>query len=368
MPRVVWLHRRNCFSLTVLVTRRPCTRVVQLEIVYFNLSRLNVTLATTIDRRFTPAIKAPYNALHHHKPPTCNAHTGLRIEYQTDFFPPLAGSYARDESAYIAKDRLSIFGAMVIGRVMSTPLFSGGHCTFTMDGGESGHASQDVFVRQLRTLAVPVGDDDDIDCDNSANYRVLPWTDADRTTRSGGSYIELHLSHDGGSKTTVYTPVDGSDDLEIEVPRLAKDFSFRVGDWILALMYELLARHLRVFPQETFDWSHNTDAADVDDGTLSGPSSPEPGNLLPSMVLTICPSDLDNVASTTQADDADTAADDLPELLAAPVARQAEFRYRTPPPNELAPVPQTPAREERVTRVTPARTDPYPLRTRRNRW
>ncbi|KAJ7130152.1 hypothetical protein C8R44DRAFT_871990 [Mycena epipterygia] len=306
--------------------------------------------------------------------------------YRKDFFPPISGSYASDETAYTEEDRTTVFKTMIIGRVLATPVFSGGHCTFLLDGGDNGNQTPAAFDHQLRALVTPVGEDDDIDCDNSANYRVLPWSDADRTTRSGGSYIELHLSHSGGSKATVYTPVEGTDELEVEVPARAKDFTFRVGDWVLAMAtlhrrnplasddtraYEILVRHLRVLPRESFDCALNPDDADSEDGTITQPSSPEheagPSSLVrqygpPALVSTICPSDLDHSASTTPVQPAghSPALFELPHLLHTPETYDEE---REPHHVEFSAVPWTPVRDTRPRRSTRTRRSaPYALR------
>ncbi|KAJ7141429.1 hypothetical protein C8R44DRAFT_727025 [Mycena epipterygia] len=255
-----------------------------------------------------------------------------RFVYDRDYIR--AHIHTRDETIYTLEDGTTPWYSVVFGRVRAPASYEGGHSTVVIDNGGSAHQGLNaVFEAQLSTLAAPVGHDDDVDCDNSANIRVLPCTDADRTSRSGGSFIELHLSHAGGTHCTFYTPVPGTlgDELEIHAQVKTVDVPLRAGDWVLALVslhrrhsdvnevrsYELLARHIRVL---LFDMDDN-------DGSTTSTMSGE---------------EIASGCSLTHASQSATADYAAPEVLPqpkTPLARRTQrTRHTVSPYNINAPI------------------------------
>ncbi|KAJ7902441.1 hypothetical protein B0H13DRAFT_1882461 [Mycena leptocephala] len=157
-------------------------------------------------------------------------------KFNGDFLPPVFGSYAYDESAYTD--------------LLGQPYY----------GADADDQTKCAFTKQLHLLAQAVKWDDDLDCDASRDVRVTPCTDADRVKGSGGTWIELHISHAGAEFTTVYTAGKGTSNLDEAVPTDYKTYPLRKGDWVLSTAtlhrrddavwdrreYELLARHLRI--------------------------------------------------------------------------------------------------------------------------
>jgi hypothetical protein len=160
-------------------------------------------------------------------------------------------------------------------------------------GADADDQTKCAFTKQLHLLAQAVKWDDDLDCDASRvsytsalnalseplilkDVRVTPCTDADCVKGSGGTWIELHISHAGAEFTTVYTAGKGTSNLDEAVPTDYKTYPLRKGDWVLSTAtlhrrddavwdrrvrryawssrqisdrlqeYELLARHLRI--------------------------------------------------------------------------------------------------------------------------
>ncbi|KAJ7507783.1 hypothetical protein B0H11DRAFT_1902812 [Mycena galericulata] len=207
----------------------------------------------------------------------------FNAKVNTDFRSPRR-NWVFDSSAYTTEDGTQAFTCLVFGHVKNAPSSIGSHCTFVLDcGATDTQAACDAFEAQIELLTELVGEDDKIDLLGSASIRVVPWTDADRTTQSGGLNITMHTTHAGGTRCVVYTPTDEVDVFDIDQPQRALDYPFKAGDWVVASVtlhrresevqkvrsYELLARHIRVFPAGMLD----TKAVPLPTGS-GGPTRP----------------------------------------------------------------------------------------------
>ncbi|KAJ7446251.1 hypothetical protein B0H11DRAFT_1930257 [Mycena galericulata] len=176
-------------------------------------------------------------------------------------------NWSVDMSSYTTEEGSRRFVPLIFGRIKHQPRTVNGGCTFILHCGTTQlAAAREAFDGQLQLLADLVGEGDDIDWgEPAANYvYVEPWTDADRSTGSGGLNITVLC---GGAMCTVYTPTDEPDEFEIHHPLREADYPWKAGDWIVASVtlhrrvtnvpphrsYELIARHLRVLPSEIFD-------------------------------------------------------------------------------------------------------------------
>ncbi|KAJ7451491.1 hypothetical protein B0H11DRAFT_2246352 [Mycena galericulata] len=201
-----------------------------------------------------------------------------RAEFGRDFLNPRE-PYARyDPTAFRTNpededDEVPFIG-MLFGRVAEAPLYHHAHSTFVVDAGPpeatEAHA---VFAGQMSTLEAPVAQGYDLDWENNAKIVVSHWNNTDRLTQLRRPCITVHLAHVLGAHCTQYAPrlSDlGDEGLETTTPSWASDYTFGVGDWILATVtlhrrvsycdderdYEILARHLRVLPGNVFDIRH----------------------------------------------------------------------------------------------------------------
>ncbi|KAJ7075978.1 hypothetical protein C8R43DRAFT_966266 [Mycena crocata] len=183
------------------------------------------------------------------------------------------------------------FRTIIFGRVKVAPFLDVGQDIFFADCPQE--APQSViaaFQRQLSTLALAVGEGDDLDCDRSADMLVSNWTDANRATRSGGAHFRVHLAGPGSPRSKIYTPIADDTDLEIEIPLGAEAYPLSKGHWFVAAAtlhvleirdkkrsgqrnYEVHAHHLRVLPFE--DCAVSAVGKD-DDATLAHGSQESP--------------------------------------------------------------------------------------------
>ncbi|KAJ7451868.1 hypothetical protein B0H11DRAFT_1917802 [Mycena galericulata] len=259
----------------------------------------------------------------------CSPIALYRATLGIDFLKPRVPEWRYDITAFRTctadEDDEVPFIAILFGRVKTAAVFQDGHSTFLLDGGPpDATAAREAFDKQLLTLAAPVGEGDDLDWDSgevdlnlspsfslllmSQNIHVVTWSDTPRETRSGGTSITVHLAHAGLMHCVQYTPTppefrldpDDDEDLEVSTPRRASDYTFAVGDWVVAVVtlhqresyvddcrvihgvvpsshlltmvqdYEILARHLRVLPSGEFDL--NTGSAEA----VSSPQSRVP--------------------------------------------------------------------------------------------
>ncbi|KAJ7451869.1 hypothetical protein B0H11DRAFT_2246292 [Mycena galericulata] len=188
-----------------------------------------------------------------------------KVDY--DFRSPHQ-NWVFDSTAYTTEDGTQPFTCLVFGHVKKAPESIGGHCTFLLDCGSTEiQAACDAFEAQIELLTNLVAEDDKLDLSGNVSLRVVPWTDADRTTQSGGLNITMHTTHAGGMRCVVYTPTDAVDEFQVHQPQRAVDYPFKAGDWVVASVtlhrresevqkvrsYEILARHVRVFTAEKFD-------------------------------------------------------------------------------------------------------------------
>ncbi|KAJ7492994.1 hypothetical protein B0H11DRAFT_2228322 [Mycena galericulata] len=200
---------------------------------------------------------------------TCEPVALYRAKFKEDFISPPPPYAPPEPSVFATPDVNAPFAAMLFGRE-----YKYGHCTFAIDGGPVDTTiSHEIFGMQLSTLAAPVAQGDDDDFDAGIYMRVETWSDTDRSTRTGGTSIIIHLADAEGQRCRVYTPVesaflsgDGDFELDFDVPMHTAQYKFGVGDWIVALVtlhcrksyvngtrdYEILARHLRVLPAASF--------------------------------------------------------------------------------------------------------------------
>ncbi|KAJ7692071.1 hypothetical protein B0H17DRAFT_1133337 [Mycena rosella] len=190
--------------------------------------------------------------------------------YGQNFFAAQYGSYAPDEMCFTLDDLRTPFQAMIFGRVIRPAMAAKNRRTlfalsFWCSPPQWGWTMIETRKAQMWVYASSFLAYTE---DTQYNKRVDVCTNVDRTTRTGGSFIDIHLSHAGGLYCTTYTPDDESGDLEVEHPRSSEHYSFARGDWVLALVtyhtcglgpfspdrsYELLARHIRVLPNRMFN-------------------------------------------------------------------------------------------------------------------
>ncbi|KAJ7446254.1 hypothetical protein B0H11DRAFT_1930260 [Mycena galericulata] len=198
---------------------------------------------------------------------TCQPVALYRSEHGSDFRSP-QHNWIFDLSAYTIEDGTRPFTCVLFGRVKNAPALVDGHCTLVLDCGCTQIAAAcEAFEAQIKVLTGLVAKDNVLHRLGSTNMRVVPWTDADPSTQGGGETITVHTAHTGGTHCVVYTPTDDMDEFEVDQPQRATDYPFKAGDWIVASAtlhrresgverhrsYEILARHVRVFPSDMFD-------------------------------------------------------------------------------------------------------------------
>ncbi|KAJ7607070.1 hypothetical protein DFH06DRAFT_1149543 [Mycena polygramma] len=151
-------------------------------------------------------------------------------EFDLDFYPPVHGSYAGDESAYTDIDG-NPYDFYVYGMAASAVAYGeqGRHVAVT--GPTEGLPRADrIFRAQLRTLALPVKRDDELDYDENRKIMVTPASDAVRHTGEGGTYIDLKISRG----CNLWEVNDDKDSLTRSVPLDPRYFGVKEGSWVLA--------------------------------------------------------------------------------------------------------------------------------------
>ncbi|KAJ7451867.1 hypothetical protein B0H11DRAFT_2235352 [Mycena galericulata] len=213
-----------------------------------------------------PSMDALLDYLNKSEPPAL-----FLTSYGVHFSSP-KHNWSFDVSAYRNADASAPFVAMIFGRVEAPPTFEDRQCVFHIDGGSAiPERAASAFRTQISVLTAPMCDKNEKEADSSSTgaepirFKSEPidaWTDVDQRTRTGGSRITLHVWADGTS--TVHTPKPDSTELNVHSPRRVASFPFAAGDWVVASVtlhrrdhdvkvYQVLARHIRVLPQDAFD-------------------------------------------------------------------------------------------------------------------
>ncbi|KAF8166593.1 hypothetical protein K438DRAFT_1984144 [Mycena galopus ATCC 62051] len=147
--------------------------------------------------------------------------------YNVDFKDGVYGSYATDETA-CTDDVGAPYYTYIVGQVSMLPTFEAANWRFRISGG--GGAEEELgatFARQVVQLAAMVkeGDEEDFDL-NRNNIAVENFTDADRYSLLGGTWIEFMMS-----SPPVYLEQNGA--LVRTQPKAIRDYPMKVGDWVL---------------------------------------------------------------------------------------------------------------------------------------
>ncbi|KAJ6490174.1 hypothetical protein DFH09DRAFT_1338809 [Mycena vulgaris] len=149
-----------------------------------------------------------------------------------DFHSPVAGSQARDETAYTTGER-DAFETVIFGRIQGPVKWKEWHRTFRITCDDS--APQDVraaFDDQLYRLASLVKTDDENDIAKGPGYpQAYPATDSDRLSAKRGTYLEVHVDQLNFRRCKLYELVDGA--LVTRVPEVDAEWPLMAGDWVL---------------------------------------------------------------------------------------------------------------------------------------
>ncbi|KAJ7445753.1 hypothetical protein B0H11DRAFT_1930437 [Mycena galericulata] len=292
----------------------------------------------------------------------------FNAKVNTDFRSPRR-NWVFDSSAYTTEDGTQAFTCLVFGHVKNVPSSIGGHCTFVLDCGATDmQAACDAFEAQIELLTDLVGEDDKIDLLGSASIRVVPWTDADRTTQSGGLNITMHTTHAGGTRCVVYTPTDEVDVFDMDQPQRAVDYPFKAGDWVVASVtlhrresevqkvrsYELLARHIRVFPAGML----NTEPVPLLTGsggpTLNRPPTTPTASIIPTTAaVSATPVTPPRPSSTPRSSDSPSPAPPAPATPPRPTRILRGYATPAPTPPSTSSAPNTRSRTSQAKRARP---------------
>ncbi|KAJ7927869.1 hypothetical protein B0H13DRAFT_2312042 [Mycena leptocephala] len=199
-----------------------------------------------------PTVESALHFLNHAMTPAL-----ANIDFNIDFFTPVNGSYAYDETVYTDADGQP-YNFWVLGQVISGVEWDDAHLTFKIGPGDVA-GTVPLFKKQLATLADPVKWNDDLDADENRNVAIRLCTNTNRLDKSGGSWIQIHLAHVRGQIPTVCTE-DECGLLHERVPRERDQFPLKIGDWVLLYAalhkreswtfdtceYEILPRYIRV--------------------------------------------------------------------------------------------------------------------------
>ncbi|KAF8143036.1 hypothetical protein K438DRAFT_1994318 [Mycena galopus ATCC 62051] len=146
--------------------------------------------------------------------------------YNVDFNDGVYGSYALDETA-CTDDVGAPYYKFIIGQVSMVPTFEDANWRFRISS--SGGAEEELgatFARQVIQLAAMVKEADEEDFDLDRKVAVENFTDADRYSLLGGTWIEFMMS-----LPPVYIERDG--ELVRTQPTAARDYPMHMGDWVL---------------------------------------------------------------------------------------------------------------------------------------
>ncbi|KAF8215300.1 hypothetical protein K438DRAFT_1955278 [Mycena galopus ATCC 62051] len=146
--------------------------------------------------------------------------------YNVDFKDGVYGSYALDETACTDDDGAPYY-TYIVGQVCMLPTFEDANWHFRISGGTG--ANEELcaaFARQLIQLAAMVKEADEEDFDLDRNIAVENFTDADRYSLLGGTWIEFMMS-----LPPVFRERDG--DLIRTQPTGIRNYPMKLGDWVL---------------------------------------------------------------------------------------------------------------------------------------
>ncbi|KAJ7880944.1 hypothetical protein B0H13DRAFT_2345319 [Mycena leptocephala] len=169
--------------------------------------------------------------------------------YGVDFYRPVPGSYAHDETAYTTDDPRTRFKFLLFGRLLQGPERQEGCHHFTLEGSHDLPAKlQRLYEVQLEVLSVPMLADDLTEDD----IRVEHCTDSDRTTGKGGKVVDVRPLI-----CSVHVEQNGQITERVQYPAA---FPVAIGDWVLVeatlhldvdrmgyypRTYEVIAHHVR---------------------------------------------------------------------------------------------------------------------------
>ncbi|KAF8193083.1 hypothetical protein K438DRAFT_1969567 [Mycena galopus ATCC 62051] len=149
--------------------------------------------------------------------------------YNVDFYPGKYGSYAVDETACTTDGERTPYYTYLVGCVAGPVFFDDANLRLRIEpGGPEDAELNALFQRQIAQLALIVRDGDDEDLETGNEVALLNWSDTDRYTLVGGTFIELMLGF-----PPVYDVVDGT--MQVSEPVKAGDYTLQKGDWVLAL-------------------------------------------------------------------------------------------------------------------------------------
>ncbi|KAJ7432789.1 hypothetical protein B0H11DRAFT_1940121 [Mycena galericulata] len=208
-----------------------------------------------------------------------------RAEFGRHFLNPREPYASFDPTAFRTnpkdEDDEVPFIALLFGRVTEAPLFQHGHSTFVVDAGPPEAAEAHAFFAgQLTTLAAPVTQGEEIDCENDAYSPVPPEFQSDTVDE------ELEVT-DTIASVRLYVHGRRLDTDHREPPSPSVIHRRLQGIYILLFLslprdsidpkdYELLARHLRVLPGKTFNIRHEAPSATHTASMVAPEISPPP--------------------------------------------------------------------------------------------
>ncbi|KAF8177136.1 hypothetical protein K438DRAFT_1978783 [Mycena galopus ATCC 62051] len=147
--------------------------------------------------------------------------------YNVDFKDGVYGSYVPDETTCTDDDGAP-YHTYVVGRVCAPAAFVDANLRFRISAGGAGDEDLNAaFARQVIQLAAMVKEADEEDFDDDRKILVENFTDADRFTLLGGTWIEFMMS----GPPAVHIEHNG--ELARTKPKSTAEYPMKVGDWVL---------------------------------------------------------------------------------------------------------------------------------------
>ncbi|KAJ7280697.1 hypothetical protein C8J57DRAFT_1219999 [Mycena rebaudengoi] len=162
----------------------------------------------------------------------CQALPFWNCIYNVDFHTPVV---YRSDCTALTNDEESVFYTTLFGKAAGPVRSLDGHRTFRMEwGNEGGDALAKLFYARFSPFGAVVLDDNNNDeiVGTLQNIAVTMCADINRATGTGGSYLELHVSHVGTTRCSVHT---GPTPTKVCIPTLLEDHPVRAGDWVVAI-------------------------------------------------------------------------------------------------------------------------------------
>ncbi|KAJ6604140.1 hypothetical protein DFH09DRAFT_1067898 [Mycena vulgaris] len=159
---------------------------------------------------------------------TCSPAALCHSNFEKDFHLPASQGHVEDGTAY-TKDGLNPFETVIFGRIRNPVRLRDFHRTFRIDCDEAAPKDvRDAFVDQLTHFGAAVSKDNDVNNNSGEGILVYSCTDSDRSTGSGGTYLEVHVDLLNTKRCHFYEMQDG--ERQVRIPT---QWPFKKGDWVV---------------------------------------------------------------------------------------------------------------------------------------